>query len=135
MIEIIMVIVIISILAVALLPHASLIGGPAPMAADLIASDIRATQREAMSHETARSVSFMPGSATYTYAVNAAGIGEGRNLTELGSNISITQGQSITFNSLGEPMGLSIPLAIVVTDGAAIKTITVEPYTGTAATQ
>lgn len=135
MIEIIMVIVIISILAVAILPRVSLFGGPAPMAADLIASDIRVTQREAMSRETGRAVSFMAGSATYKYAADAAGIGEARNLAELGSNTAITQGQTITFNSLGEPVGLAVPLAIVVTDGAATKTIMVEPYTGVVTTQ
>lgn len=135
MIELIMVIVVMSILAVALLPRAGLIGGSASMAADVIASDIRVTQSEAMSHETARSVSFTAGNATYKYAVDAAGIGEGRTLTELGSNTSIMQGQTITFNSLGEPLGLAVPLAIVVTDGAATKTITVEPYTGAVTTQ
>lgn len=135
MIEIIMVIVIIAVLAVALLPRASLIGGPAPMAADVIASDIHVTQQEAMSRETPLSVSFIAGSAAYTYAADPAGNGETRNLAELGPNTAIAQGQAVTFNSLGEPVGITAPLAILVTDGAAIKTILVEPYTGSVTTQ
>lgn len=135
MIEIITVIIIIGILAIALIPRASLIGGPAPMAADLIASDIRVTQREAMIRETPLSVTFAAGSATYQYAADAAGNGEARNLAELGPNTAITQGQTITFNSLGEPAGLAAPLAIMVTDGEAVKTILVEPYTGAVTTQ
>lgn len=135
MIEIIMVIVIISILAVALLPRASLIGGSVPTAADVIVSDIRVTQREAMSRETPLSVTFAAGNAAYKYVAEAAGNGEARNLTELAPNTSIIQGQAITFNSLGEPVGLAAPLAIVVTDGAITKTIMVEPYTGAVSTQ
>lgn len=130
MMEIIMVIVIIGILAVTVVPRVSLIGGSVPIAADVIASDVRVTQQEAMSRAIPLSISFTAGNATYKYAADAGGNGETRNLAELGPNTSITQGQAVTFNSLGEPVGLSIPLPIVVTDGAATKTIMVEPYTG-----
>lgn len=135
MLEIIMVIVIAGILAIALLPRAGLIGGAAPLAADVIASDIRATQRGAMSRETPLSVTFASGNPAYRYAADAAGNGEARNLAELGPNTAIARGQTITFNSLGEPAGLAAPVAITVTDGDAIKTITVEPYTGAITTQ
>ncbi len=135
MMEIIMGIVIIGILAVTVVPRVNLIGGSAPIAADVIASDIHVTQQEAISRETPLSISFTSGNATYKYAADAVGNGETRNLAELGPNTSITQGQAVTFNSLGEPAGLAAPLAIMVTDGAAIKTIMVEPYTGAVTTQ
>ncbi len=130
MIEIIMVIVIIGILAVAFFPSAKLIGGHAPVAADVIASDIRITQREAMSREIPLSIAFTAGSATYKYALDAAGNGEIRNLAEIGPITVIAQGQTVTFNSLGEPAALTVPLVITVSDGAATNSITVEPYTG-----
>lgn len=135
MIEIIAVIAVIGILGIALIPRANLSGGTAPLAADIIASDIRATQREAMSHETPLSVTFAAGSPAYRYAVDAAGNGEARNLAELGPNTIIARGRTITFNSLGEPAGLTAPAVITVTDGEAAKTIMVEPYTGAAAAQ
>lgn len=135
MIEMIVVIVLIGILAVVLLPRASIIGGSSPIAADLVASDIRVTQREAMTRETPLSVSFTAGSAVYKYATDAVGKGEVRDLLELGPSTSIGLAKTITFNSLGEPLGLALPLAIAVTDGATIKTVTVEPYTGKVTTQ
>lgn len=135
MIEMIVVIVLIGILAVVLLPRASLIGGSSPMAADLVASDIRVTQREAMTRETPLSVSFAAGSSSYKYATDAVGNGEMRDLAELGPNTCIGMGKTITFNSLGEPLGLAIPLAIAVTDGATTRTVSVEPYTGKVTTQ
>ncbi len=135
MIEVITVIVIIGILAVAFLPRTNLIGGYAPMAADVAASDILITQREAMNREIPLSITFATGKAAYQYALDAAGNGQPRNLSEIGPSTSIAHGQTITFNSLGEPVGLTAPVIITITDGTSVNSLTIEPYTGMALIQ
>jgi MSHA pilin protein MshC len=121
LVELIMVVVLISILAVSVVPKFldtsgfSLAGG-----ASMAAADIRYTQELAMGTHASKSIVFTSGNTYYTV---------GSQTVNLPSKVSISSGATFTFNSLGEPTaggGGSVTLSA----GAETKTITVESYTG-----
>jgi prepilin-type N-terminal cleavage/methylation domain-containing protein len=121
LIELIMVIVLISILAVSVVPKfmdtsaISLQGGAA-----MVVADIRYTQELAMSTHAPKTITFATDDTFYT--VNS-------QTMNLPSRVSISSGVTFTFNSLGEPAaggGSSVEIQA----GSSTKTITVESYTG-----
>jgi prepilin-type N-terminal cleavage/methylation domain-containing protein len=121
LVELIMVIVLISILAVSVVPKfvdtsaISVAGGAA-----MVAADIRYTQELAMSTHTPKTITFTTNDTFYT--VNS-------QTMNLPSRVSISSGATFTFNSLGEPTtggGSSVEIQA----GSSTKTITVESYTG-----
>ena len=123
LVELIMVVVLISILAVSVVPKfmdtsaISLQGGAA-----LVVADIRYTQELAMSTHTSKTITFTTNDTYYT--VNS-------QTMNLPSRVSISSGATFTFNSLGEPTaggGSSVEIQA----GSSTKTITVESYTGRA---
>jgi len=125
LVEIIMVVVLISILAVSVLPKFvdtsafSLTGGAA-----MATADIRYTQELAMGTHSAKTIVFpnVYGGATY-YTVDSRTV-------NLPSRVKIPNGSgaTFTFNSLGEPVGGGG--SITIEAGGNQKTITVESYTG-----
>ena len=121
LVELIMVIVLISIIAVSVIPKFwdtsafSLEGGAA-----MVVADIRYTQELAMSSHTSKTITFATDDTFYT--VNS-------QTMNLPSRVSISSGATFTFNSLGEPTtggGSSVEIQA----GSSTKTITVESYTG-----
>ena len=121
LVELIMVVVLISILAVSVIPKfvdtsaISLLGGAA-----MVEADIRYTQELAMSTHSPKTITFTTNDTFYT--VNS-------QTMNLPSRVSISNGATFTFNSLGEPTtggGSSVE----ITAGGSTKTITVESYTG-----
>ena len=121
LVELIMVVVLISILAVSIVPKfmdtsaISLQGGAA-----MVAADIRYTQELAMSTYSPKTITFTTNDTFYT--VNS-------QTMNLPSRVSISNGATFTFNSLGEPTtggGSSVEIQA----GSSTKTITVESYTG-----
>ena len=121
LVELIMVVVLISILAVSVVPKFldtsafSLVG-----AASMAAADIRYTQELAMGTHASKSIVFTSGNTYYTV---------GSQTVNLPSKVNISSGATFTFNSLGEPTtggGSSVTLSA----GAETKTITVDSYTG-----
>lgn len=127
LIELIMVLVIIGIIAVSVAPTVDQTPFNLQNAADLIKSDILFTQRRAMGELTTHNISFNSGSGTYTRA------GDTRDLTELNSGLTLSTtftGDTLTFNSLGEPNGITSPATITVSLGGSTQNLTVEPYTG-----
>jgi MSHA pilin protein MshC len=120
-IELIMVVVLIGILAVSVVPKfmdtsaISLLGGAA-----MAVADIRYTQELAMGTHTSKTITFTTNDTFYT--VNS-------QTMNLPSRVSISSGETFTFNSLGEPTtggGSSVEIQA----GSSTKTITVESYTG-----
>ena len=121
LVELVMVVVLISILAVSVVPKFvdtsafSLAGGAA-----MATADIRYTQELAMGTHSAKTIVFTTSNTYYTV--------DSRNVN-LPSRVTISSGATFTFNSLGEPTaggGSSVTLSA----GAETKTITVESYTG-----
>ena len=121
LVELIMVVVLISILAVSVVPKFldtsafSLAGGAA-----MAAADIRYSQELAMGTHSAKTIVFTTSNTYYTV--------DSRNVN-LPSKVTISSGATFTFNSLGEPTaggGSSVTLSA----GAETKTITVDSYTG-----
>jgi prepilin-type N-terminal cleavage/methylation domain-containing protein len=121
LVELIMVVVLISILAVSVVPKLvdtsaiSLQGGAA-----MVVADIRYTQELAMGTHTPKTITFVTNDTFYT--VNS-------QTMNLPSRVSISSGATFTFNSLGEPTtggGSSVEIQA----GSSTKTITVESYTG-----
>ena len=121
MVEIIMVVVLIGILAVSVVPKfvdtsaISLQGGAA-----MVLADIRYTQELAMSTHAPKTITFTTSDTFYTV------VSQTMNLP---SRVSISNGATFTFNSLGEPTtggGSSVEIQA----GSSTKTITVENYTG-----
>ena len=121
LVELIMVVVLISILAVSVVPKFldtsafSLAGGAA-----MAAADIRYSQELAMGTHSAKTIVFTTSNTYYTV--------DSRNVN-LPSKVTISSGATFTFNSLGEPTaggGSSVTLSA----GAEAKTITVSSYTG-----
>ncbi len=125
MIELVMVIVIIGIVAVAVAPTLDIGSYSVSNGAELVASDIQTTQLEAMSRHIQLTISITGGSQTYTY-----GNGESRNLAEVNSSLTVSSATPITFNSLGEPVGVTVAQTITLASGTSTQTITVQPYTG-----
>jgi prepilin-type N-terminal cleavage/methylation domain-containing protein len=121
LIELIMVVVLISILAVSVVPKFldtsgfSLAGGAA-----MATADIRYTQELAMGTHSSKSIVFTTSNTYYTV--------DSRTIN-LPSKVSISSGATFTFNSLGEPTtgGGS---SVILSAGAETKTITVDSYTG-----
>ncbi len=138
-IELIMTIVILGILAAYATPKFSSTSEfSVAGAAEVVASDITYTQREAMSTRQRLSVRIpatLP-DPIYDYAYDtAAATGKPRDLTEFNASLSVTAVSpsgttDFLFNSLGEPVGITAQAAITVSDGNVTKTITIEPYTG-----
>jgi MSHA pilin protein MshC len=121
LVELIMVVVLIGILAVSVVPKfvdtsaISLQGGAA-----MVVADIRYTQELAMGTHTPKTITFTTNNTFYT--VNS-------QTMNLPSRVSISNGATFTFNSLGEPTaggGSSVEIQA----GSSTKTITVESYTG-----
>jgi prepilin-type N-terminal cleavage/methylation domain-containing protein len=122
--EILMVIIITGVLAAVVLPRflSSSIGGS--LAAGVVASDITFTQLEAMNKNRPLSVNFVT-AYSYTY-----GDGLSRDLRKINPSLTVSAGGEVTFNSLGEPVGLTDVETITVTDGIDTVSIRIEPYTG-----
>ena len=120
-VELIMIIVLIGIVSISVLPTfiststLSLEGGAA-----MVAADIRYTQELAMGTHTSKSIIFNGGDTFYTV--------DSRTVN-LPSRVSITSGQTYTFNSLGEPT-TGGGLSVIIDAGGSTKTITVGSYTG-----
>jgi prepilin-type N-terminal cleavage/methylation domain-containing protein len=121
LVELIMVVVLISILAVSFVPKfldtsAITLAGAAAMAT----ADIRYTQELAMGTNSPKTIVFTTTNTYYTV--------DSRNVN-LPSKVSISSGATFTFNSLGEPTtgGGS---SVILSAGTDTKTITVESYTG-----
>jgi prepilin-type N-terminal cleavage/methylation domain-containing protein len=121
LVELIMVVVLVSILAVSFVPKfldtsaISLAGGAA-----MATADIRYTQELAMGTNSPKTIVFTTTNTYYTV--------DSQNVN-LPSKVTISSGATFTFNSLGEPTaggGSSVTLSA----GAETKTITVESYTG-----
>jgi prepilin-type N-terminal cleavage/methylation domain-containing protein len=121
LVEIIMVVVLISILAVSVVPKftdtsaISLQGGAA-----MVRADIRYTQELAMSTHAPKTITFTTSDTFYTVVSQTV---------DLPSRVAISNGATFTFNSLGEPTtggGSSIEIQA----GSSTKTITVDSYTG-----
>jgi len=129
MIELVMVIVIIGILAVVAAPKMNIGASSVSNGAELVASDIKATQLEAMSRHMQVTISIIGGSQTYTY-----GNGRTRNLGEVNAALTVSSATPITFNSIGEPVGATAVKIITVASGASTQTVTVQPYTGKVST-
>ena len=123
-IETLVVIIIISVITAAILPRffSSQVGGS--LAADVVASDLAYTQIEAMNKN--RPLTFTV-TSPFTYGY---GDGLSRDLRSMNPSISISAAQPVTFNGLGEPVGLSNPAAIIVNDGIGTVSVTIEPFTG-----
>ena len=123
-IETLAVIIIISIITAAVVPRffSSQAGGS--LAADVVASDIIFTQLEAMNKNRPLTVSV---TTPFTYSY---GDGLSRDLRSMNPSISISAAQSVTFNSLGEPVGMSNPAAFIVNDGSGTVSVMIEPFTG-----
>ena len=121
LVELIMVVVLISIMAVSVVPKFldtsafSLAGGAA-----MAAADIRYTQELAMGTHASKSIVFTSGNTHYTV---------GSQTVNLPSKVSISSGATFTFNSLGEPTGGG-GSSVTLSAGAETKTITVDSYTG-----
>ena len=122
LVELIMVVVLISILAVSVVPKfvdtsaISLQGGAA-----MVAADIRYTQELAMSTHSPKTKTFTTNDTFYT--VNS-------QTMNLPSRVSISNGATFTFNSLGEPTTGGGSSVQITTVGGSTKTVTVESYTG-----
>jgi prepilin-type N-terminal cleavage/methylation domain-containing protein len=122
LVELIMVVVLISILAVSIVPKfmdtsaISLQGGAA-----MVVADIRYTQELAMSTHSPKTIIFATDDAYYTV------VSQTMNLP---SRVSISSGATFTFNSLGEPTAGGGSSVQITTLGGSTKTITVESYTG-----
>jgi MSHA pilin protein MshC len=121
LVELIMVVVLISILAVSVVPKfLDTSGFSLAGAAGMAAADIRYTQELAMGTHSSKTIVFTTTNTYYTV--------DSRNVN-LPSKVSISSGATFTFNSLGEPTaggGSSVTLSA----GAETKTVTVESYTG-----
>jgi prepilin-type N-terminal cleavage/methylation domain-containing protein len=121
LVELIMVVVLISILAVSIVPKfvdtsaISVVGGAA-----MVEADIRYTQELAMGTNSSKTITFTTDESEYTV--------DSRTMN-LPSRVSISSGATFTFNSLGEPTtggGSSVEIQA----GSSTKTITVESNTG-----
>ncbi|MDY6863948.1 MAG: type II secretion system protein [Thermodesulfobacteriota bacterium] len=88
--------------------------------ADMIQSDIRYTQTQAMTVNAPKSINFIAGSDSYMVDSDTR---------ELPSGVTISVGRLYTFNSLGEPTAGG-GQSVSVSDGTNTKTITVIDYTG-----
>lgn len=128
MIELIMVIVLLSILAVSALPKFTdtsvfSVEGAAAM----VAADIRYAQELAMSSNDDKKVDFTQDSSTYTLKNSDDSV---FRTVELPSGVTVSSPSVIfTFSSLGEPTtggGSSVEIQA----GSSTKTITVDSYTG-----
>ena len=115
-----MVVVLISILAVSVVPKFwDTSGFSIEGAAAMAVADIRYAQELAMSTHSSKTIVFTTSNNFYT--VNSQTV-------NLPSRVTISSGATFTFNSLGEPTtgGGTVTLSA----GAETKTITVESYTG-----
>lgn len=124
LIEIMMVMVIIGILAATSLTYIFPGGMTARRAADVIVSDINFTRAEAMNKNRPFSLS---STTSYSYSY---GDGHTRDLRKLGGSLSLNQTATVTFNSLGEPVGITEALTIGVTDSTKTILVEIAPYTG-----
>ena len=103
-------------------------------AVEVVASDIRKTRISAMTGGSPRAVIFEKDSSAYLYDVNtfAAGSGAGRDLGEIETGISLSGGE-VAFNSLGEPVGPD--LSVAVSAGGLVRKLRIEAYTGKVAVE
>lgn len=123
-VEILFVVIILGIIAAAVMPRlfSSQIGGS--LAADMLASDIVFTQIEAMNQNRPLAVR-VTSPFTYSY-----GGGLSRDLGSMNPSLSISAARPVTFNGLGEPVGLTNPAAIIINDGTERVSVMIEPFTG-----
>lgn len=123
-IEILIVVIIISIISATILPRffSSQVGGS--LAADVLASDIIFTQLEAMNQNRPLTVSVTT-PFTYSYGDSLS-----RDLRSMNLSLTISATAPVTFNSLGEPVGLSNPAVIIINDGTETASVMIEPFTG-----
>ena len=140
-IELIMTIVILGVLAAYATPRFSSTSDfSVAGAAEVVASDVTYTQREAMSTRQSLDITYID-TNTYTYVSNTT-----RDINDISADVTVSFGTEtisasadpITFNSLGEPTfgftklatATKIQRTITVQEGAVLKCIVVEPYTG-----
>jgi len=123
-IEIIFIIAVTAILAAAAVYRISGGYGSALMAAEVLSSDIKATRWEAMKTGKRASLVFI-GAGSYTY-----GASQPRDLSDIGGGIIVSGRSTVTFNSLGEPVGPASALVMNVSDADAAISVSIEPYTG-----
>lgn len=128
LIELVVVIIITSILSLAAYP---LFKGSAGMglgaAAEIVKSDIRHTQAVAMTSGEAKSIVFTGGKSSYAYSAGEGG-SETRDLNSISGGVAVASNETITFNTLGEPVGGGASIVLTMKGGSV--TVTVEPYTG-----
>ena len=124
LVETLFVVIIIGIIATAVLPRffSTQVGGS--LAADLVASDIAFTQVEAMNKNRPLTVRV---TTPFTYSY---GDGLIRDLRSMNPSLSVSAARPVTFNGLGEPVGLTNPAAITVNYGAETVSVMIEPFTG-----
>ncbi|MBI5814518.1 MAG: prepilin-type N-terminal cleavage/methylation domain-containing protein [Nitrospinae bacterium] len=127
-IELTSVMVILAILSISAYPVITGSGGPGlSESAEVVKSDIRRTQLAAMTAGSVRSIAFTAGSAGYAYEIPAGGTGISRDSGSIAHGLTIGNGLTISFNSLGEPAtGGQVSVAL---QGVS-KTIAVAPFTG-----
>ena len=94
-------------------------------ASHMIASDIRYTQEFAMANRISKSVVFVAGSSVYTFNPASSLDPSG----QLPPGVRIDNNFTITFNSLGEPIGGGGG-SVAVSGRGQTKTISVVSYSG-----
>lgn len=124
-IELVVVILVISIFAIVISPIFNSSSKEVGNGAVAVAYDISTARMEAMLGNRALSVDFISGGSSYLF-----GNGQSRELMEIGQRLSVITSGPVTFNSLGEPLGMTSRRTVTVTDGVSSRDIFIEPYTG-----
>jgi prepilin-type N-terminal cleavage/methylation domain-containing protein len=129
-IELTAVIAILSIIAVVAVPKLSSGRFRAQSGAHVVASDLMSARMEAMVTASSVTVGFLAGKPSYGFGADRT-----RDLSKIDGRLFIETGESVTFNSLGEPAGLTARRSVTVSDGTDKAVVYIEPYTGLATTQ
>ncbi len=97
----------------------------------IVESDIRSTQRLAMSKGLRYSIIFTSGSGKYDYGPATGGSKrESRDLGDIDSSLTISESFTVVFNQLGEPVGPRADMRVTVTGGVTSGAVTITAYTG-----
>jgi len=132
LIELIIVVGVLSIAAAAAYPALSGGGEIAiDAAAKLVKSDMQRTRLAAMTKGAPGSAVFTQGASAYVY--DGATEGLARDLADTAPGLTIADGVTITFNTLGEPV--SGAAAVVLSCQGMTRRVIVEAYTGAAYVQ
>ncbi|MGK7346520.1 MAG: prepilin-type N-terminal cleavage/methylation domain-containing protein [Candidatus Nitrospinota bacterium M3_3B_026] len=129
LVELVVVLLVLSILAIAAWPAVS---GPRQIsinaAAEVLKTDINRTRLLAMTKGAPRRITLNEGAAYYVYGEGEVDSGRRRGLAGLAPGISIRKGGTVSFNSLGEPSGGSLTFELALA-GESVS-VAIEPYTG-----